>query len=95
MAQVSMCYPHLAEEFFGPDAFTSDRKVMKEPVRRFIDALMTANWARLRKSIQSERGRLPTLKEKVASSWGGDAFSISCFGIELRVSLFGRVIDVG
>jgi len=70
-AQVSLCYPSLAEALFGSDAFTEDRVCLKEPVRSFVEALAATNWARLRKSVDRERTRLEPLRNQVSKSWNG------------------------
>ncbi|KAG1836505.1 P-loop containing nucleoside triphosphate hydrolase protein [Suillus subalutaceus] len=49
-SQVALAYPGLAEVLFGIDAFTEDGIALKEPVRRFLDTLITHHWARNRKT---------------------------------------------
>ncbi|KAG2336736.1 P-loop containing nucleoside triphosphate hydrolase protein [Suillus weaverae] len=68
-SQVALAYPALAEALFGPDSFTEDGVAIKEPVRRFLDTLATHLWAKNRKSIGRERGRLVKLKSKVDQRW--------------------------
>ncbi|KAG1834958.1 P-loop containing nucleoside triphosphate hydrolase protein [Suillus subalutaceus] len=50
-SQVALAYSGLAEALFGPESFTEDGIALKEPVRRFLDALMAHHWAKNRKSI--------------------------------------------
>ncbi|KAG1772227.1 P-loop containing nucleoside triphosphate hydrolase protein [Suillus placidus] len=69
VANVALAYPTLAEALFGPDSFTEDGVAIKEPVRRFLDTLATHLWAKNRKSIGRERGRLAKLKSKVDQRW--------------------------
>ncbi|KAG1829710.1 P-loop containing nucleoside triphosphate hydrolase protein [Suillus subalutaceus] len=68
-SQVALAYSSLAEALFGPESFTEDGIALKEPVRRFLDALVTHHWAKNRKSIGRERGRLGKLKIKVDQTW--------------------------
>ncbi|KAG1722463.1 hypothetical protein EDB19DRAFT_1834986 [Suillus lakei] len=69
VANVVLAYPGLVEVLFGPESFTEDDVVVKEPVRHFLDALMAHHWAKNRKSIGHERGRLGKLKNKVDGIW--------------------------
>jgi hypothetical protein len=66
---VALAYPSLAEALFGTDAFTEDGVALKEPVRRFLDTLIVHHWARNRKSIMRERGRLVKLNKKTDNVW--------------------------
>ncbi|KAG1833201.1 P-loop containing nucleoside triphosphate hydrolase protein [Suillus subalutaceus] len=68
-SQVALAYSGLAEALFGPESFTEDGIALKEPVRRFLDALVAHHWAKNRKSIVRERGRLGKLKNKVDETW--------------------------
>ncbi|KAG1763002.1 P-loop containing nucleoside triphosphate hydrolase protein [Suillus placidus] len=68
-SQVALAYSGLAEALFGPESFTEDGVALKEPVRRFLDALAAHHWAKNRKSIARERGRLGKLKSKVDETW--------------------------
>lgn len=70
-SQVALAYSGLAEALFGPESFTEDGIALKEPVRRFLDALAAHHWAKNRKSIVRERGRLGKLKNKVDETWKG------------------------
>jgi hypothetical protein len=78
-SQVALAYPSLAEALFGADSFTEDGVAVKEPVRRFLDTLATHLWAKYRKSIGRERGRLAKLREKIDEKWKGTSFSPSHF----------------
>ncbi|KAG1891850.1 P-loop containing nucleoside triphosphate hydrolase protein [Suillus fuscotomentosus] len=68
-SQVALAYSGLAEALFGPESFTEDGIALKEPVRRFLDALVAHHWAKNRKSIGRERERLGKLKSKVDQMW--------------------------
>ncbi|KAG1860096.1 hypothetical protein F4604DRAFT_1684473 [Suillus subluteus] len=69
VANVALAYSGLAEALFGPESFTEDGIALKEPVRHFLDALVAHHWAKNRKSIVHERGRLRKLKNKVDEMW--------------------------
>lgn len=75
-SQVALAYSGLAEALFGPESFTEDGIALKEPVRRFLDALVAHHWAKNRKSVVRERGRLGKLKNKVDETWKGTLLSI-------------------
>ncbi|KAG1894055.1 P-loop containing nucleoside triphosphate hydrolase protein [Suillus fuscotomentosus] len=68
-SQVALAYSGIAEALFGPESLTEDGIALKEPVRRFLDALMTHCWAKNRKSIGRERERLGKLKSKIDQTW--------------------------
>ncbi|KAG1838807.1 P-loop containing nucleoside triphosphate hydrolase protein [Suillus subalutaceus] len=68
-SQVALAYPSLANALFGPDSFTEDGIAVKEPVRRFLDTLAAHLWAKYRKSIGRERGRLGKLRNKIDERW--------------------------
>ncbi|KAG2097976.1 uncharacterized protein F5147DRAFT_777839 [Suillus discolor] len=68
-SQVALAYTGLAEALFGPESFTEDGIALKEPVRRFLDALVAHHWAKNRKSIGRERSKLGNLKTKVDKMW--------------------------
>jgi hypothetical protein len=79
VAQVEGCYSQLAFELFGSSGLTSDGKSLKPFVHRFVVSLVVCKWANARKAIDRETKRLEPLKEKVESSWTGEAFSAPIF----------------
>lgn len=85
---MSNAYNDLGAALFGDDAFSSDRVVLLEHCRKFVDAAVVCVWKRMRNSVDRHSTKANLLKNKVDEEWDG-----MCFGVP-RHRLPSRVFTI-
>lgn len=68
-SQVSNAYNDIGEALFGDDAFSSDRIVLIENCRKFVDAAVVYLWKNIRNVIERDSSKATALKIKVEKEW--------------------------
>lgn len=68
-SQVYNAYNDIGEALFGDDAFSSDRIVLLDHCRKFVDAAVVYLWKNMRNVIDRDSTKAKALKIKVEQEW--------------------------
>lgn len=64
-----IAYNDIGEALFGDDAFSSDRVVLLDQCRKFVDTAVACLWKNMRTIVDREHTKVAALKEKVEKEW--------------------------